>query len=273
VLKQKSFAGQSSALDTTQSSAVARKPTRGSIIRHLIALALLTGAAVEARADLVTYHMTGTVFATDVVNGAVAVGDHVSWTFQYDRSATPVAATSFTGWNYFQNAPTLFNIVDQTSGTHFYSPQDTTALQPSILTLGQQDPRTFSSAGLDSYTTWAMNNQGLYAHAGLMMIDLSGPLPTTNLANLALNSVPFDPRWQFFNYGTGTLDTIVSDFVNVKVDPLGDPVSPAPEPSSSTLLVLGGLGLAARRLCPAMKWSMRSWGKTRRKDDRSAGPG
>jgi hypothetical protein len=230
-------------------AAVARKPTRRSIIRHLIALALLAGAAVEGQADLITYNMTGTVTATNVVNGTVAVGDRISWTFQYDRSATPVPATTFIGWNYFQNSPTLFNVVDQTSGTHFYSPR-TNALQPSILTLSQQVPRTFATAGVGSSTNWAVGTQGLYAHANLDMVDLSGPLPTTNLASLALNSVPFDPRWQFFDYGTGTLDMIVSDFLEVKVDPLGSPVTSAPEPSSFTLLVLGGLGLAARSLRP-----------------------
>src|SRR5262249_2434667 len=156
---------------------------RRSVIRHLIALALLAGASVEGHADLITYNMTGTVIATDVVNGTVAVGDRISWTFQYDRSATPVPATTFNGWNYLQNTPTLFNIVDQTSGTHFYSPQDRSVLQPSILTLSQQDPRTFSSAGVGSSTNWAVGTQGLYAHAYLDMVDLSGPLPTTNLAS------------------------------------------------------------------------------------------
>jgi hypothetical protein len=201
--------------------------------------------------------MTGTVIGTQGANGAVAVGDRISWTFQYDRSAVPVL-TAPNIWTYSQSTPTFFNVVDQTSGAHFYSPQGASLPLPPVVLVSQQDTQTFSSAAVSSYTTWAVNNQGLYAHAGLEMTVTSGPLPTTNLASLELDSAPFDPRWLFFDYGTGTLDTIVSDFLNVKVDPLGSPVSAAPEPSAFMLLALGGLALAARRLCPAMKKSNRS---------------
>ncbi len=85
------------------------------------------GGAREAHADLVTYNMTGTVtsagnsdFGTIVnaggsfVPGSVNIGDHISWTLQYDRSSP---------WGnlfYTPTAAVLYNVVDRTTGVALY---------------------------------------------------------------------------------------------------------------------------------------------------------
>ena len=97
-------------------------------------------------------------------------------------------------------------------------------------------------------TSWI--SQGASASLTLSSVSPPVPLPTLNLANLSLSTLPFDVRTlEYQNYGApyhpGT-----SGVPSLSLFVQADPLSAAPEPSSLTLLVLGGLGLVAGRRGP-----------------------
>jgi hypothetical protein len=86
-------------------------------MRHTIlvlTVALVAGTS-QARADMLTYNMTGRITS----GGGVLNGDLISWTLQYDRS-TPASTTTRLGSYYQLNGATITNLVDQTTGYHFF---------------------------------------------------------------------------------------------------------------------------------------------------------
>lgn len=214
------------------------------------ALALVAGNT-EARADLITYNMAGTITDVSPVSynpsGVVPynVGDHVTWTLQYNSSITPTNSYSgsMTGVSYTLSAPVITNIVDQTTGYHFSSP-----------------PSSGNSLSLES----GFGNAGLGATAGSSIFSPSAVLdmnltsgslfPTFDLTKLQLNSLPWaNSGPNYFSYG---------DFFSPPTNsgPGGNygfnasaafvaqtPVASTPESGSLTLFLLGAAGLAVRR--------------------------
>jgi hypothetical protein len=91
------------------------------VIRYLIILFLVAALTSQARADLIAYEMTGTITrVSSEINGwsfplPVARGDHMTWTFQYDRS-TPASGGGQGQISYTPNGPLITNLVDQTNG-------------------------------------------------------------------------------------------------------------------------------------------------------------
>lgn len=220
-----------------------------------IALALVAGTT-EARADLVTYNLTGTiqnVSSWGEVNANVAAGDHITWTMQYDRSAAPGPGSSSTQAFYALNGPVFTNIVDQTTGYHFFTPstigpEGTNVNVSRYITIGG----IFSLADNTPILT-------LPSYGADLFLSTISPVPTVDLAKLQLSSISWDNTSSYFTYGRAWGD-INNQFSNVDPNPTSfglnfnssvDSVSAAsvagvPEPGSLTLFLLGAAALAAR---------------------------
>ncbi|MGH7171503.1 MAG: PEP-CTERM sorting domain-containing protein [Gemmataceae bacterium] len=215
------------------------------------AFALVAGNT-EARADLITYNMAGTISSVSPMSynpgGGVPynVGDHVTWTLQYNPSTPPTSSQSgsMASITYTMSTPVITNIVDQTTGYHFSSP-----------------PSSGNSLGLSSgfgnaVFSASAGNSMLSPGATLTMSLTNGSLfPTFDLPKLQLNSMPWansgpnafsysyffsiptnsGPRW---NDGFNASAAFVAQTT---------PAASAPEPGSLTLFLLGAAGLAVRR--------------------------
>jgi hypothetical protein len=239
------------------------------VFRQLIACTLVFAlAATKARADLVTYTLTGSVrdvtawTLTSPVNpgvAPVAVGDRLSWTLQYNRAAPLVQSSSYmnTSTNIYSPAgPLITNLVDQTRNltlntapagsipANNYSPQSSKLPYSSVWV--EKTP----SSGVFSFTDSQLNGAKTY-FAGFHLVSYR-PLATMNLAQIQLDQLPFD-----FNRNNTFLFSYSSTLQNGKVfydfDALANSLSPSvsiaslPEPGTLSLFVLGAVGLALCR--------------------------
>jgi hypothetical protein len=239
------------------------------VFRQLIACTLgFALAATKARADLVTYTLTGTVrdvtawTLTSPVNpgvAPVAVGDRLSWTLQYDRAAPVVQSSSYmtTSTNLYSPAgPLLSNLVDQTRNLTLYTapagsiPANNFTWQSSKLPFSSLQVENTPSSGVFSFTD--SSNNGLKSYFAGFHLVVHQPLATMNLAKIQLDQLPFD-----FNQNNAFLFSYSSTLQNGKVfydfDALANSLSPSasiaslPEPGTLSLFALGAIGLALHR--------------------------
>lgn len=100
----------------------------------LILAVALSAGTTKARADLIAYNMTGTITSANDGYSSFAVGDHISWTLQYNTSM-PMYTYATTANNASQlYNPLITSIVDRTTGSHLYVP--TTLYVPPYLAGG-----------------------------------------------------------------------------------------------------------------------------------------
>ncbi len=219
-------------------------------MRHTIlvlAFALVAGST-QARADMVYYNMTGTITSVQVSpsspSASYAVGDHISWTLQYDRS-TPLASSSeyYSGYQnlYMMKAAVITNIVDQTNGYHVLMP----SMGGSLELYGDSKKYwSYLSAG-ESYQP----PENLAPNYDTdLFLRYKGSFPTLNLSNLQLNSVPIIFSKSDFSYFVQWADPMPGDVgygFNASVNSISAPVYGAPEPASLTLFLFGAAGFAA----------------------------
>jgi hypothetical protein len=211
-------------------------------MRHavLVLAIALAAANTQARAELVTYTMTGTIQSSQNFGGLA--GDRISWTLQYNNSL-PMYANGSSGMNYYPSTPVITNLIDRTSGGFPFflssSVDSTLRLNNASATLY---PNSFV-AGAES-TTIPGYPEGILSY-GLVLNNM-GSLPTMNLASLQLNTLPLNLSASSFNYSfaedLGPFDQ--QSFV-ASVDSISAPVYGAPEPGSLTLFLLGAFGVAA----------------------------
>jgi hypothetical protein len=230
----------------------ARFSQRRSVIRQLIAFLALAlapwTAATPAQATLITYNMTGTI--TSASGGLANVGDHIAWTFQYNPNMAPSGSLTSSQGLYTPTNPVITNITDLTTGTQFFSPSSSSETPAAFLTLARGSSPT-SSGWVSVQSIWGSSSQ--IATSSLWLINSVSNLPTTNLANLQMNNVPFNIRnfeYSYTSFSNPTAGVTNSSFT-ASVDPLSNPSS-TPEPGSLTLFVVGALGLCLRRLHPRL---------------------
>lgn len=220
----------------------------------VLAVALMAGTT-QVRADLVTYNMSGTVTSVQASDySSFGVGDHITWTLQYNNS-TPVSAND--GGYPSPTTPLITNIVDQTTGAHFFVPSSAD-LAPWQIGVGSLD----SQLGLNNSS---LNKQTSYFSAGdwvnnipvgesnymaVLRLNINGPLPASSLASLQLNNLPVNWSTSSLNYSFAEdpMPGDVGDSFTASVTSISSPVYGAPEPGSLTLFLLGAAGLAARCL-------------------------
>ncbi len=220
---------------------------------RLIALALvLATGAIEARADLVTYNMAGTIVSVSSNTSSlpIHVGDRFAWTLQYDRSLQAPRNLPGEPFEYTPRSATLFNFVDQTEKISLPSPPSNPKTLTGLgLVLNPGTNPKLGNGGFTSYTLWSDSRGNPLGSAMLSLASSAHRLefPTSNLADLQLNSVPFDDRLLNYAYGMHPLTLPVLG-IYVQADPLSSPTSSTPEPGSLTLFLLGALGMSARYL-------------------------
>ncbi|HWG44080.1 MAG TPA: PEP-CTERM sorting domain-containing protein [Gemmataceae bacterium] len=216
-------------------------------MRHTIlvlAVAFVAGSA-EARADMVTYYMTGTVLQTwhpfNSTTSAYAVGDRMIWTVQYDRSIPPLSPLGgqYGTSEYRTNGPVFSDIRDATTGSGFGTPStwsSTSSLTNWWHATGDPhyDWNTFKITANQTAPTWW---GGFSNYTASLLLESKEVLPTLNLANLPLNNIPLY---------SGSFDyTDLTGFgFQAQVNSIS--LHSAPEPGSLTLFLLGTAGLAAR---------------------------
>jgi hypothetical protein len=211
----------------------------------VLAVALAAGTT-QARADFVTYNLTGTIKTTYSYSGANTLpfspGDHITWTLLYDRS-TPLQNSNeyYSGYqnSYSMKYPVITNIVDRTKGYHFLLP----SMGGNLLLYGDSTlkyPSSFS-AGV-SYQTFDLFAPSY--NANLFLLN-KRPFPTLDLSNLQLNSMPLNLPKSDFSYDVQSDMQDVMSF-DASVDSISRPMAGTPEPGSLTLFLLGAAGLAAR---------------------------
>lgn len=224
-------------------------------IRHLRILALVFTIPIgvsEARADMITYNMTGTIRMVHLNNlfpgssaPPVAVGDRIAWTFRYDSSTplNPYRDSGPSAHYYELNNLAVSHLVDTTSGFHFYAPPNvnsTTLVLENLL-----------SGGGTLWTSSALWDAQRYLTIYEANLDLGSPksLPTLDLANLSLTAPPFTPTNGDLTYAYKAFSFMAAT----------DSISLASvaEPGSLTLFVLGIGGLIARRLRPSI-WDIQN---------------
>jgi hypothetical protein len=195
--------------------------------------------------------MTGTVtlVSPNTSGLPVNVGDRVAWTLQYDRSLTPLNIPG--GPNIYQHAGmTLSHFVDLTTNTPLPSPSGLSSFSGGTLELNPGNINQGNGTFIAS-TSWFNPANGLAGFGGLTLTSTSNPLVLpSKLADLQLNTVPFDLRALNYGYQLPPSSAPVLDFW-AKADPLsgsGSVSSTTPEPGSLTLLALGAVGLLAGRV-------------------------
>jgi hypothetical protein len=206
-----------------------------------LTVAVMAGTT-QARADLVSYNMSGTItYASG--SSSFAVGDRVTWTLQYDtatRSTSGSSKIATEPWKFYQMTHTniITNIVDQTNGYHL-------PLLPPIRMVqgGVGLSKGFSSGSIWGYES--SNLRGITSY-NIFTLMTDRTIPTVNLADFQLNTVHVtsNPIYSFFNYNYSPSFGTNYDFSATVVSISGGPV--APEPGTLTLFFLGAVGLAAR---------------------------
>lgn len=210
----------------------------------LVLAATLMAGITQAQADqIVAYNMSGTVASASYISvdgsplpSPVSVGDHITWTMQYDPS-TP-ASSSGVGWNdYSLNGLLINNIVDQTNGYQVTSWMSTISNGVTSAINLSQHPGGLqaSSSGFSVYT--------------YLNLHYNGTFPTANLASFQLNTIPLNPKTTDtqFLFSGGNIALTAS------IDSISAPTYGASEPGSLTLFLLGVASLVisrVRHLCP-----------------------
>lgn len=213
------------------------------------ALVLVAGNT-KARAEMVAYNMTGTITSMNPYSfqfPSFAVGDHISWTLQYNTS-TSMYSYSGTSNSPYLTTPLITNIVDRTTGSTFYVPSTMYSTNPyspagATLSLSSSPPNgspSFFVAYQEADIGEGLNNSDL-------RLNVNGPLPTLNLASLQLNSLPINLSTSSFFY-SDEVDLMPGSqvYFNASVDSISAPRLGAPEPGTLTLFLFGAAGLAAR---------------------------
>jgi hypothetical protein len=193
---------------------------------------------------MITYNMTGTIrqvhvnslFPGSTAIPPVSIGDHVAWTLHYDTN-TPLSPFlgSGSGAHYYDlTYQAVSNLVDTTTGFHFYSPPNANS---TTLALENLMPK-----GGDFWTRTELMDTRSYLTTYFVGLNLGNPdsLPTLNLANLSLTAPPFtsNPGRVMYAYKAFSF-WAVTDSISL---------STAPEPGSLSLFVLGAVGAIASRL-------------------------
>lgn len=196
--------------------------------------------------------MTGTIASASGSYTAVAAGDHVSWTLQYDPATRASSSTDY-GYNYVAKGPVLTNIVDQTKNIPLY---------------------TASASGMDSELTlrsFSMMGSNFTASDILRVAGVAEPWNMVYATQLflgpgqALSSVDlskFHPDQAGFIAGSGGgssselvyYDAPLSNssshsyrlLFTADVDSIK--VASTPEPGSLALFILGAAGFTTRFL-------------------------
>lgn len=221
-------------------------------MRHTIlglAVALAAGTT-QARADLVTYNMNGTITSATDGHSSFAVGDRVSWTLQYNTSM-PMYTYTTTANNASQlYNPLITSIVDRTTGTKLYVPA-TLYVPPYLAQAGAMAGAglSLSSGSSSSISANQYQFDVIYPEEGYsadLKLNVNGPLPTLNLAKLQLNQLSINTSTSSFGYGLAAdmMPGYQASF-DASVDSIAAPKY-TPEPGSLTLFLLGTAGLAAR---------------------------
>lgn len=211
------------------------------------AVALVAGSA-QARADMVTYNMSGTITGANYPNMPYAAGDHITWTLQFDRS-TPMTSggTNAEGpWaNYQMQGTYVFtNIVDQTTGYHF------PLLPPSNTNLVGMTLQNINTGNQNYGNIFAYQNDvGHYSNDSISLSLRTGSLPSLNLAEFQFNKLPVvlgNVNYSNFQYSYVASPTSTPLGFIASVDSIPGAIAAAPEPGSLTLFLLGAAGLATR---------------------------
>lgn len=204
-------------------------------MRHsiLVLAVALTAGTTQVRADMVSYTMTGTVISADLQwrpSGSppsfpVAAGDRITWTLQYDRSLPGYSTTSLT----------ITNIVDQTTGYHWFP-----SLLPVTSTISLADGQWKDMKSIFAAGTHGGSSYESYMTA--LELGYKVSIPMSELMNVQLNSLPLNLSASYLQYSWGNDLAAIS--LVTSVDSISAPVYGAPEPGSLTLFLLGAGGLA-----------------------------
>jgi hypothetical protein len=255
---------------------------RSFAIRHLIAFAVvLSLAATNVQADLVSYTMTGTIQNVSVMPPAmdaiipanasapVGVGDHISWTLSFDRATPLLQSLSIMYTNNISNlygpsGPSITNLVDLTRGTQLYTAPPGSIHAVNSLPTSSQNPytslRLFNGAigGVEFMDNQPSTQNGALAYSTQLNLTSKGPLPTTNLAKLQLDTVPFrfndnslPAPFQFTYNGQLNANTMFTFSAQLNSLSASASIQSVPEPATLTLFALGLVGVVVRRFrCP-----------------------
>lgn len=208
----------------------------------VLAVALVSGTS-QARADFVTYNLTGTIESAKSASGSITLpfssGDHITWKLLYDRSTPPENSTPYgAGYqnSYSMKYAVISNIVDQTSGYHFLLPSNGGGLLLYGDTL--KYPGTLTAS-----TGYAPADMYAPSYSANLFLLAKVPFPLLNLSDLQLNSIPFNPSKSEFDYNI-QYDMPDSIGFYASVDSISKPTAGTPEPGSITLFVLGATPIA-----------------------------
>jgi len=162
------------------------------------------------------------------------------------------------------NNPLITSIVDRTTGSSLYVPA--TLYVPPYLAGGEATAGTslnLSSGSSSSISAGQYQLDVIYPEEGYgadLKLNVNGPLPTLNLANLQLNQLLINTSTSSFEYSfAADMMPGWQQSFTASVDSISAPTYGAPEPGSLTLFLLGATGLAAssirRRLGKSAKCS------------------
>lgn len=207
-----------------------------------VAFALVLAAgSTEARADeLVTYVMTGRIWASgEPWQTSWASGDHITWKLQYPPTIQPQAPLGgqFGTSQYQTSSAAITSIVDQRTGYHF----PLLSASPSSILV-----KNWWHAPGDPHLDWntiratSDTSQGSASYYSSLLLQSKNLLPTMNLTELQLNHTPLVLSSNLYYRFEWSPTQIISFTASV------DSVTRVnPEPGTLTLCLLGAAGLAA----------------------------
>jgi hypothetical protein len=162
----------------------------------------------QARADIISYNMTGTITSASG-SSSFAAGDHVTWTLQYAPSSprTSGGVNSAGPWSGYSIPQTnmITNIVDQTTGYHFslLPPSDTYSGGIGLQNNNPSSYQHYPSGDIFVYENGV--TRGINTSISLKL-RADGYLPTLNLANLQINNLTLTSNQEYtslnYNYLT-----------------------------------------------------------------------
>ncbi|MGH7170924.1 MAG: PEP-CTERM sorting domain-containing protein [Gemmataceae bacterium] len=228
----------------------------------LVLAVVIAAGAADARAEMVSYNMTGTitsVTATWGYNGLdkprtptplpFAVGDHISGTLQYDSStAGSIKAYSWgSNGDYNTSAPVITNVVDQTTGFQF-PPHPITTTPGLFASVGLENPIPSGAFRGGEIVAQDQSSDASSRVNDSLLLSTSSPLPTLNLAEFQLTKLPVildNVNYSYLTYYSYSYTLGEGYQIEAAVDSIPGVTAAAPEPGSLTLFLLGAAGLAA----------------------------